>query len=131
MLEFIMSLLVWVCLQMGVDSATVEKPQVKFVSPEQMVVFWCKKPVICEEFQPVAYDGETFHIVQFGSDKDTLEVYSRHRDITGYVIHALVHHVQFVKYANKDPKVMEETLAFEQQALEIQAKYMSMISIGL
>lgn len=109
---------------MGVDPKTVDFPAVNVVSVQEMSIVMCgvvdpKCPVM-----PAVYDGQTFYVME-GLD------FTRNREYSSFIVHHMVHVVQYTKLG-KDPAKMKQYMPqYEQEALEHQRRWLSLEETNL
>jgi hypothetical protein len=121
MIEFVLGLFFWVCMQAGIDPDSIKKPVVKTLNPAQMATLYCGKPQYCEELKPVYFDGKILYLME-GVE------WEKDRVMTSFIVHDLVHYVQVQKIKDKK-KLKKYVEPLELQALAVQKLYISLIEI--
>lgn len=122
--EFLIGLFLWVCLQMNVDPKTIEIPKFQAVSPQEMSIATCGVVDPRCPIAPALFDGENIYYIA------DLE-YEKNREYASFIVHHIVHYIQYLK-ADKDPKKYVQDLdAYEKQSLELQRIYITIISTDL
>lgn len=124
MTEFLAGLFIWVSVQMGVVPGKMEPPIFQPVNVVEMAIVMCGVPSPQCPIEPATFDGNRIYYVQ----DETLD-YEKNRELASFIVHHIVHYVQFMK-DGKDRKVYDKNLPkHEPEATRIQGLYIRSVPI--
>lgn len=109
---------------MGVDYKTTPPPEIRMVSKEDMAKVTCGQVYSSCTIYPAVFDGQALYILE---DLD----YIKDKAAASFIVHHMVHAVQFRSVGGDLKKMEENQQKFEQQAMELQIRWFQQIEAGI
>ena len=122
MTEFLLGLIIWASVQMGIDPKSVGKIEFMMVSTEEMALLaGCSPEIQMCRIAPAMSDEYRIYILK--ENKGKILNYQRDRKLAGFIVHHIVHHIQYQKLKKDPKKYLENFRILEKEADEIQSGY--------